>query len=82
MHLLLRHFVSEDVHASAIVYELFFITWKSLQRNAFAEKALVEWFYVRKGFGHMKRNLIEWFYNGKGFLANSLNDYILERIFG
>ena len=44
---------SENVCASVIVYELFFITWKSLQRNDFAEKNLVKWFYVRKGFGQM-----------------------------
>ena len=38
---------SENVYASAIVYELFVIAWKSLQRNDFADKGM------RKGFGHM-----------------------------
>ena len=33
---------SENVYASATVYEFLFITWKSLQRNDFAEKALVK----------------------------------------
>ena len=30
----------------------------------------------------MQRNLFEWFYNGKGFLANRLNDFMLEKNLG
>jgi len=63
----------------------FIITWKSLQKNDFAEKDLIKWFYAREGFGQMpfmQRNLFEWFYNGKGFLANRLNDFMLEKNLG